>query len=438
MTLNSSDAQRINQVFSSQKAYFASGETRSLAFRLHALEKLKTALQENIVRLHEAMAIDLGRPAQLVDFAEIAPIIEEIDFALENLAEWDLPEYAEIPPLLQPSEGEIVREPFGVSYIIGPFNYPIQLLLCPLIGAIATGCTAILKPSESCIETSAVLAKLINDTFAPDYIHLIQGARVENEHLLTLPFDFIFFTGSPQVGKVVMKAAAENLTPVVLELGGKCPAIVEADADLDQTVEQLMIGKFLNAGQTCVAPDYLLVAQSLKKPLLEKMVQAIAATLSEPGSIGKIITQRQIDNLSGMLAASRGNCLTEGHIDRENRYFPATVVDNVDWNDALMKKELFGPILPVLTFNPQDDVASLVNEHHPRPLAAYVFSKDYDAARALIDKIPCGDAQINGAITHTLSPYFPFGGVGGSGMGEYHGKFSYDAFSHRKSIRLVR
>lgn len=432
------DLHRIQQAFERQQAFFATGATRNPDFRKKSLQALKSALQARAGELHPAMAEDLGRAADMVDFAEIGPVLEEIEVALKNLDEWDTPEPAIIPEILQPSQGEVVREPYGVSLIIGPFNYPIQLTLVPLVGAIASGCTAIVKPSESCANTSKVLAQIINDTFPEDYIHIIQGGRAVNEVLLSHPFDFIFFTGSPAVGRVVMKAAAEHLTPVVLELGGKSPLIVLDDADLQQTAGQLAFGKFLNSGQTCIAPDYLLVEESVKEPLLALLIQAVQSTLAAPGAIGKIITRSQLEGLSKILAESKGRIIVGGEADVENRYFPPTIVDDVSWDDALMQRELFGPILPVLTYRKGEDLAALINKHHARPLAAYVFTRDIAEGRALVDRIVCGDAQINGVLTHAISPYFPFGGVGPSGMGDYHGKFSYEAFTHRKSIRTVQ
>lgn len=431
------DFHHIQQTFNRQQVFFATCATRDSSFRKNALRTLKSALLAGANELHRAMADDLGRTSDMVDFAEIGPVLEEIEVALDHLDEWDAPEHAMIPAILQPSKGEVTREPYGVSLIIGPFNYPIQLTLVPLVGAIASGCTTVIKPSESCVNTSSALAKIINSAFPEEYIHIIEGGRPVNEALLSHPFDFIFFTGSPTVGKVVMKAAAEHLTPVVLELGGKSPLIVLADADLQHTAEQLAFGKFLNAGQTCIAPDYLLVEESVKEPLLDLLTQEVQAKFSAPGAIGKIITGTQVEALSELLEASDGLTLLGGNADLANRYFPPTIVDNVTWNDALMQRELFGPILPVLTFDNSEDVAALVNRHHAKPLAAYVFTRDIETGRTIIDRITCGDAQINGVLTHAVSPYFPFGGVGPSGMGDYHGKFSYEAFTHRKSIRTV-
>jgi aldehyde dehydrogenase (NAD+) len=379
----------------------------------------------------------LGKTREVVDLAEIGEVLHEVDFALAHLDDWAAPQAVPTPDLIAPSECYVVQEPYGVTYIIGPFNYPVNLTLTPLVGAIVGGNTCIVKPSETTPETSAVIEKIISETFAPEYITVVQGGRAENSHLLSLPFDFIFFTGSPNVGKIVMKAAAEHLTPVALELGGKCPLIVLPDADLDQTVEQLMFGKFINSGQTCIAPDYLYVHSSVKQSLLSLLVDRVKRDLPEVDATGKIITAGQVSRLVSLLEQTRGKILTGAKSDPENRAFSATVVTDVDWDDALMADELFGPILPVLEFDSHTDAIELINKHHPKPLAVYVFSKDVQLAKNIINHIQSGDAQVNGVMLHAFSPHLPFGGIGASGMGDYHGHYSYLTFTHKKSIRIV-
>ena len=427
----------IDTLFANQKQFFASRKTYDIAFRKHSLEALKQAVINNREQLYVALDADLGKPRDIVDLAEIGEVIHEIDFALEHLDEWAEPVELPTPEIIAPSRCYVSQEPFGVSYIIGPFNYPVNLTLTPLIGAIVGGNTCIVKPSETTPETSAVLAKIISEAFEPEYIAVVQGGREENTHLLSLPFDFIFFTGSPTVGKVVMRAAAEHLTPVVLELGGKCPLIVLPDADLDQTVEQLIFGKFINSGQTCIAPDYLYVHSSVKDALLTKLVERVKHDFPNIASTGKLVTSRQVARLQTLLTQSNGAVLVGGEADAEKRVFSATVVDNVQWDDALMAEELFGPILPVLTFDSIETAVDLVNKHHPKPLAVYVFTRTPDSAIPIIDAIQSGDAQVNGVMVHAFSPYLPFGGVGASGMGEYHGHYSYLTFTHKKSLRIV-
>lgn len=428
---------QIDALFATQKAFFASRATSDIDYRKQALERLRDAVLGNRELLYPALAADLGKTRDTVDLAEIGEVLHEIEFALAHLDEWAAPQAVPTPDLIAPSECYIVQEPYGVTYIIGPFNYPVNLTLTPLIGAIVGGNTCIIKPSEATPETSGVIEKIIAEAFAPEYVAVVQGGREENTHLLSLPFDFIFFTGSPNVGKVVMRAAAEHLTPVVLELGGKCPLLVLPDADLEQTVEQVMFGKFINSGQTCIAPDYLYVHSSVRQALVSRLVERVKRDLPEVNSTGKLVTARQVARLAGLLEQSRGTVLAGAQADIEQRAFSATVVDNVDWDDALMAEELFGPILPVLEFDDVDVAVDLVNRNHPKPLAVYVFSKDVERAKGIIDRIQSGDAQVNGVMVHAFSPYLPFGGIGASGMGDYHGHFSYLTFTHKKSIRLV-
>ncbi|HHW1804915.1 TPA: NAD(P)-dependent benzaldehyde dehydrogenase MdlD [Pseudomonas aeruginosa] len=432
-----STPENIDAIFARQKKFFASRQTLNVEFRKTNLKLLRQALLGNRELLYGALMADLGKPREMVDLTEIGEVVHEIDFALEHLDDWVAPQEVPTVEAVAPSKCYITQEPFGVTYIIGPFNYPVNLTLTPLIGAIVGGNTCILKPSESTPETSAVLEKIIAETFPPEYIAVMQGGRDENAHLLSQPFDFIFFTGSPNVGKVVMRAAAEHLTPVVLELGGKCPLIVLADADLDQVVAQVMFGKFINSGQTCIAPDYLYVHQSVKEPLLQKLVQQVEEHLPNIDSTGKIVTTRQVARLKDLLGKSRGKVVVGGESDTDNRVFSATVVDEVEWEDALMAEELFGPILPVLSFDSIDQALELINHHHPKPLALYVFTRNTDGASPILSQVQSGDAQINGVMLHAFSPYLPFGGVGASGMGEYHGHYSFLAFTHRKSIRIV-
>lgn len=429
---------KMNNIFINQQRFFASFRTRDINFRKEALQKLKVALTTHTEAIYQALEFDLGKSKKDADIFEIGVVIGEINHALNHLDEWDLEETAEVDNFLKPSTLAIKREPFGVSYIIGPFNYPINLTFAPLIGAIVSGCTAIIKPSENTPACSAIIEKIINETFPADYLWVVQGAIEENSFLLSLPFNFIFFTGSPTVGKVVMKAAAEHLTPVVLELGGKCPAIICADADLEQTVRNITKGKFLNCGQTCVAPDYLLVDKHIKNELIHKLITNIEQHYFEFGSIGKIVTTNQLDKVLGYLSNTKGNKLCGGKFDKQLRYMQPIVVDNVTWDDALMQQELFAPVLPILTFDNVQTVHELVNQHHPHPLAAYVFTKNYTLGKTIIDRIPSGDAEINDVINHAASNNLPFGGLGASGMGEYHGKFSYQAFTHRKSIRITK
>jgi len=428
---------QIEQIFQQQKTFFSQGKTRDVAFRKQALTKLKESLLAHKEPLYVAMAEDLGRDKALVDMGEIGEVVSEIDFALAHLDDWCGEKQVETPTILAPSSCSYQHEPYGVNYIIGPFNYPVALALGPVVGAIAGGNTAVIKPSEQVPYTAKVIEDIVNTAFDSHYLAVVQGAREENTLLLSLPFDFIFFTGSPNVGRVVMEAAAKHLTPVVLELGGKTPFLILPDADLDQVTQQLMFGKYTNSGQTCVAPDYVLVPSSLKAALVDRLTQAIREQLPDVHSTGKVVSQRQVEHLLELLKQTHGHVEIGGQADPANRYLQATVVSDVQWDDALMQEELFGPVLPIVNYEGVDQVVQEINRRHPNPLAFYVFTKDTATGKKVISAVPSGDAQVNGTLTHFFSPYLPFGGVGGSGMGEYHGFFSFQAFTHRKSIRIV-
>lgn len=429
----------IDRTFQLQKRFFAAGNTQDIAFRKQSLQRLKDVVLDYQPEIEIALDADLGKSKQEVQNFEIDAVVGEIDFALAHLDRWIAEENGEVlvPEIIQPSRGYIRREAYGVSYIIGPFNYPINLTFCPLVGAIIGGNTAIIKPSENTPQTAKVIEDMITEAFPEEYIKVYQGAIEENTYLLSLPFDFIFFTGSPAVGKVVMAAAAKYLTPFVLELGGKSPFIVEKTADLARAVQQLLFGKLLNSGQTCIAPDYVYIDKTVKDEFVRQLTAALSTEFLEPGRIGKVVTVNQLDKLAGYLEKTQGKIVIGGKFDRQRRYFQPTVIDDVDWDDALMQQELFGPLIPVMTFDDIDQVPAQINQHFPKPLALYIFTADEAIGNRIIDRVQSGDAQINGVLVHAVSPYFPFGGIGPSGIGEYHGKFSYQAFTHRKSVRIV-
>ena len=430
-----STEQAINDIFSAQKQWFQAGNTRDIAVRMAALRKFRQVILANKPAIYAALENDLGKTPEIVDLAEIGAVIEEIDSMLAGLPEWSQDQVFPLQGTLEGSEGRIRAEPYGVSYIIGPFNYPFNLTLTPLAGIIAAGNTAILKPSEATPATSAVIRQVIEQAFPAEYVAVVEGARRENELLRAKPFDFIFFTGSPGVGKVVMKAAAEQLAPVVLELGGKCPVVVLEDADIPQLVERVCFAKYLNSGQTCVAPDYLLVPESLQSEVTRQLKQALDSMQGQ--NIGKVVSERQIDKLAGYLASTAGQVLSGGSFDKATRQFAPTVVSHVGWEDALMQEEIFGPILPVLSYRHLDECRENIIRYHDKPLALYVFSRDTHRALEFISTVQSGDAQINDALSHVLSTQLPFGGIGPSGMGKYHGKASFDTCSHQRSVRTV-
>ncbi|WP_114819145.1 NAD(P)-dependent benzaldehyde dehydrogenase MdlD [Chryseobacterium sp. KLBC 52] len=433
--------QKIKGIFQQQKAFFKTNQTKDIEFRKAQLRKFRQVFLQHTDALCEALDTDLGKSRKEAEYVEIQIVISELDYLLENIDEWAKP--TSVPSKPHPSgaevESKITYQPYGVTYIIGPFNYPVQLTFSPLIGALISGNTAIIKPSENTPHVAQVLEDIVKESFDESYVAVIQGAIEENTLLLSLPFDYIFFTGSPNVGKIVMKAAAEQLIPVTLELGGKSPTIVHKDADLDKAVARISYGKWINCGQTCVAPDYIYIHESVKDAFIEKFKAHLNTAYegSSLGKIGKIVSQNQIKHLAGYLEAAPEKVIYGGHYDLETRHFEATIMDNVNWDDQVMQQEIFGPILPVMTYNDIEEALEEIN-NRPKPLALYVFKEDQEFAEYVLNHTTSGDAEINSTIIHVGSHYLPFGGVGTSGMGKYHGKFSFECFSHSRSVLQVK
>ena len=336
-----------------------------------------------------------------------------------------------------PSKSYIVHEPYGTVLIIGPFNYPFQLLIEPLIGAIAAGNCAVLKPSESTPTVSALVKKMIEETFASNYIRVIEGERETTSALINSPFDYIFFTGSVPVGKVVMEAAAKNLVPVTLELGGKSPVVVDKTANLDIAAKRILWGKLINAGQTCIAPDYVLVHKSIKDKFIEKLKETIVSfygsDASKSADYGRIVDKRHLNRLASIIEKDKERLVYGGSYNLNTLYIEPTILDNVTWDDAAMEDEIFGPILPLLEYEDINDAIRMINDH-PKPLAFYIFTEDRTVENLALNSISFGGGCVNDTISHVASSYLPFGGVGNSGIGAYHGKYSFEIFSHKKSI----
>jgi aldehyde dehydrogenase (NAD+) len=435
--MNSEQTQHITNLFHSQKKFFASRQTQSIDFRIEQLERFKKVLTEHTDEICDALYTDLGKSRQEAEYAEIKLVVDELDYCIANLEAWAKP--VEMPTVTHSSGNEmlsrIIHQPYGVVYIVGPFNYPVQLTFSPLVGALMAGNTAIIKPSENTPNVANVIEKIVKEAFTPEYVSVVQGAIEENTLLLSLDFDYIFFTGSPNVGKIVMKAAAEKLIPLTLELGGKSPTIVHKDADLNKTVERIARGKWMNCGQTCVAPDYIYVHESIKDELIQRLKAHLDKTYpdSSLGKIGKIVSQQQVKNLAGYLTAAQDKVVYGGNYDLETRHFEATIMDHVTWDDAVMQQEIFGPILPFLTYTDIDTVLDEINSR-PKPLALYVFSEDSNFAADVLNRTTSGDAEINSTLIHVGVHFLPFGGVGTSGMGKYHGKYSFETFSHARSV----
>lgn len=414
-----------------QRVFFRTGKTKDLKFRIKALEKLRKAVVDHEEELMKALYVDLHKTEFDAYATEIGFVLHEIRFVLKNLNSWVKPRKVKTPMTHIGSTSMIYPEPYGVSLIIAPWNYPFQLAVAPLIGAIAAGNCAILKPSELTPSTSTLMAKLIKETFPEEYIAVVEGAVATSQALLAEQFDYIFFTGSVPVGKVIMEAAAKNLTPVTLELGGKSPCIVEKSANLKLAAKRIAWGKYLNAGQTCIAPDYLYIQKNCQEEFLIFFKEAIEEMFADKEAYTRIVSERHFIRLREFL--NDGSIYAGGQADPISLRIEPTVLTNITWNDSVMKDEIFGPILPVLEFEDLDEVIQQIQEN-PNPLALYVFSENEQVQEKIINNISFGGGCVNDTIYHITSPYLPFGGVGSSGVGAYHGKGSFDTFSHEKSI----
>lgn len=418
-----------------QKQTVESGITRSLTFRLKQLQILKSTIKEREKLIVEALYSDLGKSEFESYATEIGTIYDSIGRAMKHLKRWMKPQRVRTPIVHFGSTSYIYSEPYGSTLIVGPFNYPFMLVMDPLIGAISAGNCAVVKPSEFTPNVSAVIEGILSHCYEDTYIKTIEGGREITSSLIHAPFDLIFFTGSIQVGKIVMEAAASNLVPVILELGGKSPCIVDREANLDLAAKRIIWGKFLNTGQTCVAPDYVLAHEDVREALIVKMKEQITAFYGDDPKrspdYGKIVNTRQWDRLIGLLDHTK--VITGGTGDREALYIAPTIMNEVLWDDKVMEEEIFGPILPVLQYSDLEDAISKINAR-PKPLALYVFTSNKNVEDKVLESISFGGGCVNDTILHLVSPHLPFGGVGSSGMGSYHGKHSFEAFSHRKSI----
>lgn len=434
MAIENTSTERIREIVTAQRGYFRSGATLSIKRRLDNLHALKGALKRWEKPLADALWADLHKSYEEGYMTEISIVLGEIDNHISHLKQWASPVHVPTPLKMFPSRSKVISEPLGCSLIIAPWNYPVQLLLNPLVGAISAGCTALLKPSPYVPTVSKVIEELIVETFEERYIAVVQGNRDVNTALLAERFDIIFFTGSPSLGRKVMSAAAQNLTPVVLELGGKSPCIVDSSANIAMVARRIAWGKSLNAGQTCIAPDYLLVHKSIKAELIEALRREFTSLLGENPKQAKhfvrIVNERAFDRLVGYLNGAQ--VVVGGDYDRAERYIAPTVIDNVSPESPIMQEEIFGPIFPVVTFDSIDEAITFVTDRE-KPLALYYFG-DSDTAKYLLKHTSSGGACVNDTIMHIANERLPFGGVGNSGMSSYHGKESFDVFSHRRAV----
>ena len=420
-------------ILQQQKTFFNSHATKDLDFRKAQLQKLKKVVKSNEKLLYDAIYQDFGKSEFETFGTEISFIYKDIDYYLKNLKSFAKPKNVLTNIVNQMGSSKIVFEPLGNCLVIGAWNYPYQLTLTPVIAAIAAGNTCMIKPSELPENTMKAMAKLINENFDPQFLYVVEGGVEETTAILKLRFDKIFFTGSPRVGKIVYKAAAEHLTPVTLELGGKSPAFVTEKADLQIAAKRIVWGKFINAGQTCVAPDYLYVAENIKAKFLKVLIEEIKKRnyTDNVDHYCKIINERNFDRLEKMI--DREKVVFGGETNREKRYISPTVLDNVTWDDAVMQEEIFGPILPILTYKNLETAMQTVVEGE-KPLSAYLFSNDAKEQELFTEKLSFGGGCINDTLMHLSNDRLPFGGVGNSGIGHYHGKFGFEAFSHQKAI----
>ncbi|URD49821.1 aldehyde dehydrogenase family protein [Chroococcidiopsis sp. CCNUC1] len=424
-----------SELLRQQREFFQTGKTRSIDFRLAQLKILKQAIVEYEIAINEALQADLHKPVVEIYLTEITVVKKEIDYAIKHLKSWIKPHKAAVPLEQLPGAGKIYPEPRGIVLIISPWNYPLQLAITPLVGAIAAGNCTIIKPSEIATHAAAVLAKMLQKYFDSTYISVVEGGVETSQKLLTEKFDLIFFTGSTNIGKIVMAAAAKHLTPVVLELGGKSPCIVDTDINLEYAAKRITWGKFINAGQSCIAPDYLLVPEAIKQQFIEKIQKCIAefygAQPANSPDYGRIIDRKQFDRLVALLAD--GKIVFGGETDAESRYIAPTVIELASLDVPAMQSEIFGPILPVVTYQDISEAIAIVNQGS-KPLALYLFSRDRNLQKRVLAETSSGSACINDTVLQFVVPTLPFGGVGSSGMGKYHGKASFDIFSHYKSV----
>lgn len=434
MTIENTSTERIAALTAGQREYFRSGATLGVDFRRRQLRALERALARWEKPLCEALWQDLHKSAEEAVLTELSIVRGEVGKHLRCLKRWMRPERRATPLKMMPSRSRVVSEPLGCALIVAPWNYPVQLLLNPLVGAISAGCTALLKPSPYVPHVAETIGRMVAETFDERYVAVAQGNRDVNGALLAERFDIIFFTGSPSLGRTVMRAAAGNLTPVVLELGGKSPCIVDRGADVGLAARRVAWGKTLNAGQTCIAPDYLLVHSSLRDSFVEAFTREVRRMHGDDPRqsrhYARMVSERAFDRVAGYLAD--GRAVSGGRTERAELYIEPTLLADVDPDSAVMREEIFGPVLPMMTFGSTDEAVRFVTGRE-KPLALYYFGPR-GVGREVIARTSSGGACINDTIMHIANDNLPFGGVGNSGMGRYHGRDSFDAFSHRRAV----
>lgn len=426
----------IIEIVNKQHIFFNSSVTHTYNFRINELKKLKEGIKRFESQFSAALKDDLGKSEFESYATETGFVLHDLTNTIKHLKKWIKPKRIKTPLLSQPASSQVLFTPLGVNLIISPFNYPVGLTFAPLIAAIAAGNTAVIKTSELTPTCSMEIQKLIDEIFDPEYIAYIPGKVSETTLLLKQKFDHIFFTGSPKVGSIVMEAAAKHLTPVTLELGGKSPCIVHSDANMNIAVNRIVYGKFMNAGQTCVAPDYVMVHQSVKEEFLEKIKQRIITMYGDDASLspdfGRIVNEQHYSRIVNLI--DQDKVIVGGQFNKADRYIAPTVMENVTLKDDIMAEEIFGPILPVMEYNHFDEILDTIAKLPQHPLACYIFSESKIVQNKLISGIQFGGGCVNHCIQHLVNPNLPFGGVGESGIGSYHGFYGFERFSHKKSI----
>ncbi len=421
------------KIIGQQHQFFNTNATRDISFRKKELKRLKSILQQNEALLYSSIYKDFKKSEFETYITELSIIYHEIDLALAKIKKWSGKKRASISLTNLPGKSYIIPEPYGTVLVIGAWNYPYQLSICPAIAAIAAGCTVILKPSEIPSHTSEIMAKLINENFDPGFFRVIEGGVKETTALLAVKFDKIFFTGSVPVGKIIYQAAAKHLTPVTLELGGKSPAIITKDVNINLTAKRLVWAKFLNAGQTCIAPDYVLVESSIKDQLLSSIKHHIdkADYAVENQNYPQIINEQNYDRLTNFIEADK--VYLGGTGNKDERIIAPTVLKDIELSDKVMQDEIFGPILPVLSFETIEEAIEKVKTLS-KPLSCYIFTRSKSLKNKMLKEISFGGGAVNDAVMHFTEQTLPFGGVGDSGIGNYHGKYGFETFSHYKSV----
>lgn len=425
----------IPEIVKNQKEFFRTGKTKDLEFRIAQIKKLNKLVQQYEQDIYDALNRDLNKPHYESMMVETGPFYAEIKHTLKHIREWAAPEIVPTSLFNTPGLSKIIREPYGNVLVIAPWNYPFQLTFSPLVGAMAAGNCVVMKPSEHAPHTSAIMKKIINENFDAGYIHVIEGGVKETQELLNERWDYIFYTGGPEVGRIIYQAAAKHLTPVTLELGGKSPCVVHKDADIKLAAKRIAWGKWINSGQTCLAPDYLFVHADVKDKLVEALKNAITEAYgNDPinsNDYCKIINEKHYKRLKGYL--NDGDILFGGKFDDEKLKIEPTLLLNAPFHSTVMTEEIFGPILPIYTYNNIEEVIDFVNSRE-KPLATYLFTKSSSIQNKYLNNTSSGGVTINDTVLHISSSEMPFGGVGESGIGGYHGKYSFDTFSHKRSV----